>query len=185
MHKVERKCFRMKDFSTFDQFNRFLWGWEYLRKLKKLTLQDYLLVYQYMDLICGFLNNACHLFRHGLGLFHLKSWQGACLTSAFQTTGSDFSLFSGVPCSDFSPLRILARNDATRQLPIGAGYCQWGGYIDRNVCKCKKSSLNVQKLQIFAIFASYLASIVKAMDEGAPKNHFHQNPNHFTVHRKK
>ncbi len=23
---------------------------------------------------------------------------------------------------------------ATRQLPIGAGYCQWGGFTDRNVC---------------------------------------------------
>ncbi len=22
----------------------------------------------------------------------------------------------------------------TRQLPIGAGHCQWGGFTDRNVC---------------------------------------------------
>ena len=25
-------------------------------------------------------------------------------------------------------------NFLTRQLPIGAGHCQWGGFTDRNVC---------------------------------------------------
>ena len=29
-------------------------------------------------------------------------------------------------------------NDNTRQLPMGAGHCQWGGFTDRNVCNIPK-----------------------------------------------
>ncbi len=31
-------------------------------------------------------------------------------------------------------LIAMLYNDATRQLPIGAGHCQWGGLTDRNIC---------------------------------------------------
>ncbi len=29
-------------------------------------------------------------------------------------------------------------NLITRQLPMGAGHCQWGGFTDRNVCNIPK-----------------------------------------------
>ena len=32
------------------------------------------------------------------------------------------------------------RNDKTRQLPMGAGHCQWGGYTDGNVCNTKNEA---------------------------------------------
>ncbi len=35
----------------------------------------------------------------------------------------------------------LVGNNNTRQLPMGAGHCQWGGFTDQNVC-------NIQREQV-------------------------------------
>ncbi len=46
-------------------------------------------------------------------------------------------------------MEILSKQYETRQLPMGAGHCQWGGYTDGNVCNMKLPGPMVLALQAY------------------------------------